>query len=285
MPSKKLSEKDVETLATFLVDRNERTVDLAKEHLKTILRANPAFRKILENAADPQVAHEARVFLEETRMADLFQAFQALARQGHNLDLEQGAYLLAQLAFPSLTPEDVARPLDRMAEDIDEILDAEEPAPSEEIQFLRKYLFVEMGFRGNEKNYYDPDNSFINRVLDRRTGIPISLSLVYLLVAARLDMPAYGVGLPGHFIVGHGGGKQGVVYIDPYHGGRRLTRNDCIELVRRRGMAFQEAFLEPTPNYQILARMIVNLMTIYTERGAAARAQWLGRLVPLFQEG
>ena len=153
MAAKKLSEKDVETLATFLVDRNERTVDLAKEHLKTILRANPGFRKILENAADPQVAHEARVFLEETRMADLFQAFQTLARQGQNLDLEHGAYLLAKLAFPSLAPEEVARPLNRMAEDFEEILDAEEAAPSQEVGFFRKYFFEEMGFRGNDKNY------------------------------------------------------------------------------------------------------------------------------------
>lgn len=283
MAAKKLSEKDVETLATFLVDRNARTVDLAKEHLKTILRANPGFRKILENAADPQVAHEARVFLEETRMADLFLAFQTLARQGQNLDLEHGAYLLARLAFPALTPEEVARPLNRMAEELDEILDAEEPAPAQEVRFIQKYLFEEMGFRGNDQNYYDPDNSFINRVLERRTGIPISLSLVYLLVAERLDMRAFGIGLPGHFIIGHGG-KPGAVYLDPYQGGRFLTRNDCIELVRRRGMAFQEAFLEPTPNSQILARMMVNLMTIYTERGATARAQWLGRVVPLFQE-
>lgn len=276
------SERDVALLVTFLADSNEKTVHLAKEKLKQILRQNPSYRQLLESTGDPSVAQEARLFLEETRLEDLEDTFRKLGRQGESLDLEEGSFRLATLAYPNLERSNISTLLDDMAQDMEEILDAEEPSPSQSISLLRKYLFHELGFHGNQSNYYDPDNSYLNRVLERRLGIPISLCTVYLLVAWRLDFPAHGIGLPGHFIIGHEG-PTGTVYVDPFHDGRILTRVDCIELVRQRGIRFQEEFLAPTPANQILARMVVNLMNIYTERGDVERAQWLARLVPLVQ--
>lgn len=276
------NEKAVQLLISFLADPNENTVSLAKEKLRLLLSDFPAYRHLLENPNDPTLAQEARLFLEETRLQDLERAFRALGQQGDTMDLEEGVFRLSTLAYPNLERGDIGTPLDEMADDMEQILDAQEPSPSQSIGLLRRYLFQELGFHGNTSNYYDPDNSYLNRVLERRLGIPISLSCVYLLVAKRLDFDAHGIGLPGHFIVGHRG-VTGTVYIDPFHGGRVLTRVDCIELVRQRGIRFQEEFLAPTPANQILARMVVNLMNIYTEQGSADRAQWLARLVPLLQ--
>jgi regulator of sirC expression with transglutaminase-like and TPR domain len=280
---KRPTAKDVAVLLSFLSDGNERTAELAKEQLRTILQARPEYHKILENAPDPRVAHQARVFLEDVRLEELWRAFETLGRQGESLDLEHGAYLMAKLAYPALRIEEISHPLDQMAQDIDEIIDAEEPTSSQAVGLFRRFMFDEMGFSGNERNYYDPDNSFLNRVLERRMGIPISLSCVYLLVAWRLDWPVSGIGLPGHFIVGHGR-RPGMIFVDPFHDGRILTRNDCIALVRHRGLTFKDSFLEATPNDQILSRMVVNLMNIYNEQGATLRAQWLGRVVQLLQE-
>lgn len=276
------NEKDVELLVSFLVDPNEGTVSLAKEQLRGILTHYPSYKRLLESVGDPAIAQEARLFLEESRLQTLEESFAQLGRQGPALDLEEGLYRLATLAYPSLERATISSFLDHMAEEMERILDAEEPSPSQAIARLRHFIFDEMGFHGNQANYYDPDNTFINRVLERRLGIPITLSCVYLLVAWRLDFSAFGIGLPGHFIVGHQG-VTGTVYLDPFQSGRVLTRGDCIELVRQRGIQFQEEFLAPTPNNQILARMVVNLMNIYSEQGSNERAQWLARLVPYLQ--
>ncbi len=276
------TEKEVAVLLTFLADTNQNTVALAKDHLKQILRDNPAYRDLLENAPDPSIANQARVFLEETRLEDLKDAFRELASQGKNLDLEQGTILLAQSAYPALHGEAISRTLDRMAAEVEKELDAQEASSSREVMILRRYLFDRQGFTGNERNYYDPDNSFLHKVLERKTGIPISLSCIYLFIAKRLELSAYGVGLPGHFVIGHKT-PPGVIYIDPFNRGRILTRNDCIEIVRQRGMGFQEAFIASTPNHQILTRMIANLVNVYTEQKSLERAQWLTQVLALFE--
>jgi regulator of sirC expression with transglutaminase-like and TPR domain len=280
---KKPTEQDVELLLTFLVDRNPSTVSLAKAQLKRLLEDHPHYRQVVERIREPEVAGEARLFLEEDRLERLLSDFRLLAAQGDALDLERGAYLLCTLAFPNLAERDIQDPLDQMATELDGLLDAEETSPTREVTLVRHFIFQEMGFRGNERNYYDPDNSFLNRVLERRVGIPISLSCVYILVSERLDLPVYGIGLPGHFIVAHASGPA-PIFIDPFHGGRLLSRADCIELVRQRGIGFQDAFLSPTSPRHILARMMVNLMNVYSEQGATGRAQWLGRVAQILQE-
>ncbi len=282
-PKKRITEKDVRLLLSFLADRSEPAASLAKAQLKAALRERPASRKWLETVNDPVIEQEARLLLEETRLEALLDSFRTLAAEGENLNLEQGACLLSTLAYPDLKFSDVSRPLDAMAADVKAVLDQEEtPSVAHQVGVLRRYIFEHQGFVGNERQYFDPDNSFINRVLERRTGIPITLSCVYLFVAWRLGLPAAGVGLPGHFIVSHGRAPA-VIYVDPFHGGRLLTRHDCIAIVRRRGVAFQDAFLEKTSPRQMLLRMILNLMNVYTEQSLASRAQWLSGLLALLQ--
>jgi regulator of sirC expression with transglutaminase-like and TPR domain len=133
---------------------------------------------------------------------------------------------------------------------------------------LADFLFRELGFKGNQESYSDPRNSYLNEVLDRRLGIPISLSVVYLAVAERLDLPAYGVGLPGHFIVAVGG-PDGNVYLDPFNEGKRLSIIDCARLVETstgHSGPFQLQWLKPARADEILARMLYNLRNIYIQR-------------------
>ncbi|MFN4261666.1 MAG: SirB1 family protein [Gemmataceae bacterium] len=139
---------------------------------------------------------------------------------------------------------------------------------------LCRYLFHEMGFRGNVQNYYDPRNSYLNQVLDRRTGIPITLSVVTLAVAGRAGLPVVGVGLPGHFIVKAVTANEEVLF-DPFHGGMVLTPEGCSHLVERAtGTPFQASAeqLSATPPGDIVVRMLSNLKNIYLKDGDYARA-------------
>ena len=126
-------------------------------------------------------------------------------------------------------------------------------------------LFEREGFRGNAEAYYDPRNSFLNDVLDRRLGIPITLSVVYLDVAAAAGVTARGVGLPGHFVVSvERGGTARLV--DPFHGGALLDEDDCLALVRRvlgQPVPFDPAWLRPVTTVEIVARMLTNLKAVF----------------------
>jgi regulator of sirC expression with transglutaminase-like and TPR domain len=138
---------------------------------------------------------------------------------------------------------------------------------------LGRYLGGERGFRGNAEDYYDPRNSCLNAVLDRRLGLPITLSVVYLEVGWRLGLPLAGVGLPGHFVIKHAGaGPEPEVMVDPFEGGVVLSEADCAERLRRvhgRPIPLEAHYLAAVTRKQILARMLTNLKHIYL--GPAAR--------------
>jgi regulator of sirC expression with transglutaminase-like and TPR domain len=139
---------------------------------------------------------------------------------------------------------------------------------------LNRYLFEEQGFRGNAEDYYDPRNSFLNDVLDRRIGIPVTLSTVYMEIGRRMGLHVQGVGLPGHFIV-QVDVKGGTLLVDPFHGGASLTWSDCqkrLDRIYRGGLALDSSMLEPLGARQILARMLRNLKVIYAKSGNALRA-------------
>jgi regulator of sirC expression with transglutaminase-like and TPR domain len=130
-------------------------------------------------------------------------------------------------------------------------------------------LFHELGFRGNTGDYYDPDNSFLHRVLDRRTGIPITLSVLYMEVARRIGVVAEGIGFPGHFLVRVESAPRDLI-IDPFHGGAELDGPALTALLQR--MTGPEAKLEPQmlaplPKPKILTRVLLNLAGIYGQRG------------------
>lgn len=151
----------------------------------------------------------------------------------------------------------------------------------EQAERLSALLFVEQGFRGNTLAYYDPRNSYLNEVLDRRLGLPITLSIVYLEVAERLGIPAYGIGLPGHFIVGvHS--AQGDIWIDPFHGGHRVDLSDCADLIRMAAGyegPLEASWFAPLSGRDILARLLSNLRSSYVQASSWSDAAAAIRLL------
>jgi regulator of sirC expression with transglutaminase-like and TPR domain len=186
------------------------------------------------------------------------------------IDVLRGALLVAAEEYADLdSPHYIAR-VESLGEEARRRIGAERQ-PQHQVAVLNELLFGEEGFRGNGTNYYDPRNSYLNEVLDRRLGIPITLSLVYAEVARRAGLPLFGIGLPGHFIVGGAG-----LLVDPFHCGRLLTPADCQELLRQAfgaSAVLAPAHLEPTPARQVLARLITNLQVAYERQGDLGRAR------------
>lgn len=140
---------------------------------------------------------------------------------------------------------------------------------------LREVLVEQHGFRGNDDDYYDPENSYLNRVLERRLGIPISLSIVWIEVARRLKWPVYGVAFPGHFLV-RVDDPQRYVLADPFTQGRSLSLEDCRELLQQHfadRIPFTPGLLEPVDTRAVLARLLNNLRAIYAVNQDLARLE------------
>jgi regulator of sirC expression with transglutaminase-like and TPR domain len=142
-----------------------------------------------------------------------------------------------------------------------------------------RLLFRDMGFAGDSESYYDPRNSFLNDVVRRRTGIPITLSILLMEVARRHSVPLAGVGMPGHFLVRDKVDPS--VFVDAFDSGRLLDVAGCARLFRRvHGVTarFDPAFLEPVPRALIVARVLGNLRAIYAQLGDRASLEWVLRL-------
>ncbi len=192
------------------------------------------------------------------------------------LDLAEAALLIAQEEHPELDVAAYLRRLDELAAAVRARL-PEAPEPTEIIHSLNIQLFGEEGLAGNESEYYDPRNSFLNEVLDRKRGIPITLSLIYLEVGRRLGLPLAGVGFPGHFLVKYSG-ADGELVLDPFAGGVTLSREELAQKLRRMYgdanpfLAQIPQLLAPASKKEILLRMLHNLKGIYLQQNDFTRA-------------
>lgn len=182
------------------------------------------------------------------------------------IDLGQAALLLATVETPDL---DVGTWLTRLDELGAEVRDRAAGATGDyrRLEALTRYLYGELGFQGNVASYYEPRNSCLDQVLERRQGIPISLAVLLIEVGARSGIPLLGVGLPGHFLVRHA--RHAELLLDPFDRGRILTRIECAGLLEKvfgSEAALDPEMLRPVGTRQILVRMHNNLRAIYLER-------------------
>lgn len=184
--------------------------------------------------------------------------------QGEELEIEDGSLLLAQTQFPEINTLAYQALFDSYAADLREQID---PAAKAEqvIAVINHYLFEELGYHGNEENYYDPENSYLNRVVDRRTGNPISLCSLYLFVARRLKLPVVGIGMPGHFLCRYQNASEEALFIDAFNRGKLLTKADCVKYLVHTRDGFKESYLSPVTGRRTLLRMCSNLHQIYSQ--------------------
>ena len=194
-----------------------------------------------------------------------------VARPEEDLDLARAALLVAGEEFPGLDPSKYLEMLDGFASTLRDRAPSRLPA-AERARELGRLLIDELGFRGNSADYYSPDNSYFNRVLETRTGIPITLSLLFIEVGRRAGIRLHGVGMPGHFLVGLQGAD---VFFDPFNGSDSLSVDDCRRLAEAlfgSRLTWDDRYLTPCTKYEFLFRILNNLKVVYERSGQAEKA-------------
>ena len=227
-------------------------------------------------SSDPVLRRRAQEIIDHLARQSADNRFLAfcLSQHGEDLDVEQGTWLLAQTRYPDINIAAYQALFDSYAGDLRERIDFG-AKPDQILATINQYLFSELGFRGNEENYYEPENSYLNRVVDRRTGNPPSLCLVYLFLSRRLRLPVAGIGMPGHFLCRFQCSTE-ELYIDAFNRGKLLSKNDCVKYLVQTNYGFQEGVLAPATPRRILLRMCSNLHQIYLHlklRDESARLQ------------
>jgi regulator of sirC expression with transglutaminase-like and TPR domain len=223
----------------------------------------------------------------QSRVAGVTDALlRALNEPGEGL--APAALAIARVEYPALDSDPYLQRIERMGEAAASRLqrhnaDDRRRDKALQISTLNAYLYEELGFSGNREHYDDPRNSFLNEVLDRRTGIPISLAVIYLEVARRADLRIEGVNFPGHFLVRIPAttGNDDLI-VDPFHGGALLSEVDCRQLLRQHlgdEAAFDRALLATATRQQIVVRMLVNLKRLYVRMRSFPQARFIADLL------
>jgi regulator of sirC expression with transglutaminase-like and TPR domain len=225
------------------------------------------------DAALRRHAQEIIQHLQRQTADDRFLAF--CLTEGNDLNLEQGAWLLAQTRYPDINVEAYQALFDSYAGELLERVDLRSDA-NQLLGAFNEYIFDVLRFHGNEENYYEPANSYLNRVIDRRTGNPINLCLVYLLLARRLRLPMTGIGLPGHFICRYQSTSE-EYYVDVFNRGKLWTKANCIQYLLYRNYNVQDEYLAPVSSRRMLSRICGNLHQIYHHQEMASEATRLQR--------
>lgn len=261
-----LTAGEIKALIVLLGDEDIKTAHIART---TLLEARQQAEPFLEEArtsVDPHVRTRVYSILERLRLDDLAGQFREFAAAPSAwLDLEEGAFLIAESEYPTINRSHYKGILEQMTQQFRERLYTETGAPvqgRELVESFNDFFFNELGFAGNQEDYHNPDNIYLNQVLDRRLGIPISLSTVYLLLADRLRIPVVGIGMPGHFLLQY----NDSLFIDAFHKGQLLNRSECVQFLMNNGFGFHPAYLSPTPTRFMLVRMLTLLIQTYSTR-------------------
>jgi len=205
---------------------------------------------------------------EDIRHASVLGGFTSMvepSREDASIDLATAALAIARTEYPALDMLHYLARLEKLAERVRGRMRSN-PTARETLAMLNRVLFDEEGLRGNRHDYYDPRNSFLNDVLDRKLGIPITLSVVYMDVARRVGFPMAGTGMPGHFLLKHYDVMAGEIIIDPYNRGRIVSEAECqqrLNEIYSGEVELRPEYLQAVTHREILTRMLNNLRQVY----------------------
>lgn len=238
------------------------------------------FLDSIANGSNRVLATYARRLLDELQNANPTEEFRRFIHS-LNYELETGVIMLCRVAFPDLAAAEICSQVDAIADRCRELL-VKPIAPRERCLVINRVLFHELGFRGNADDYENPDNSFLNRVLETRRGIPITLSILYLLVAERLGAELDPIAYPGHFLVGSFEDEL-PFYIDTFRRGKFISPNELLDYSNGYLSLSQLGNLAPAPIREVLCRCCRNLVEHYAASGQDSMSQLFASFVSDFE--
>jgi regulator of sirC expression with transglutaminase-like and TPR domain len=253
-----------DALVRLLADDDEQTVRLVKDQLASDGPANLDDLRDLAGCDNPLAALHACDVLHEVVQNEALDRFEKLCPVFNDAsDLEEACWLLSAALLRGFEAAPYRQRLDAWGAELARRL-RRASGDRHRVDIMTDFLAGELVFVGNTDDYYNDRNSLLPCVLDSRKGIPVSLTLVYMLVGQRAGWPVEGVNLPGHFLARHGS-----VIFDPFHQGRVLARRDCEEILRRQNQRLEDWHLAPAAPRQMLVRILANLLYVYHRRDQA----------------
>lgn len=268
-------------LIQLLTDRDDFVREKVRLQLVELGEDTLPFLEIAVRGGDVSLRVQAQKVINAIFPKKLGEKFRQLAQKGlgRDVDLETGILLIMEFGYPDFDPEACRENIDSLAHRLKQNLDPD-ANPSQTVSVLTHLLFQQEKFKGNQADYLNPDNTYLNKVLENKTGLPITLSALCVLVAGRLGLPIVGVGLPGHYIAKYNL-PENAIYFDPFHQGRLLTRKDCIQIVEQFGQSFEEYFLSQATHRETLIRMMNNLVQVYQSSNEPEKAATLSGYIKI----
>jgi regulator of sirC expression with transglutaminase-like and TPR domain len=250
--------KQRDAIIRLLKDDDPETILLIKEQLvQGGLETIPDLRDLL-SIDDERVTVHIREILTEIEIKHAIAAFEEVCRDiSSPPELEQACWHLAQIFLPGVEIELYKKTIDTWADELRARL-LPRDSESSRVAAIAQFFGKDLGFHGNADDYYSARNSLLPCVMDSRLGIPISLAVLYMIVARRASITVEGINLPGHFVVRHG-----TILFDPFHEGRILTTRDCAEILSHQKLTLHPSHLQTAPPKLILIRILANLLYIF----------------------
>ena len=284
--------KDTENLIKLLDDNDE----FVYQHVRNkLLEAGndviPALMMGLTND-NPLLNERIKNIIDEIYFSEVDTKFKELSEKKDGI-LEEAVFLIANFGYPEMDMKKYQSELDEMSTKLNLSIDKmklnpliPQDDPLQIIKIINHFLFYQQGFKGNTENFYEPENTFFNDVMDRKKGIPISLSILYLLICKRLNLPTYGVNLPAHFIIKYVD-ERDEFYIDPYNNGIVISKSEAIKFLSRIGLTKEDfdsiSFLKIADDKDIIKRSLNNLVNIYTRSGDTHKTEQLKKIMSYFE--
>ena len=282
---KTLPRSEIKAIAKLLKSYDERTLKLLEEQFKTfdVKILKEIYGEIpLDDVELQRNFLELAIRIKRNQLKDSFSKWSTNSLS----DLEDGVFLIAMFANPLLDVDYYSKLLTDWSNSILNNLKKVKLKndPTSVINEINHFLFMELGFKGNKDNFYDPENSFLDKVIEKKSGNPILLSMIYLLITKRVGLSFSGVNMPAHFLIQYKDVFE-PIFIDPFNQGEIITKSVCQERIKVLKLVWQEDYLSSPTNKQIIIRMLQNLINIYHNREQFELKEYLESYINLIKKG
>lgn len=277
-----MEENEIRALVSLLEDNDDEILKHVEKQLFTIgATAIPFLEEEWESNFDPDMQHRIEQMIHAIQLDELTDHLQAWKEEGAD-DLFKGMWIICSYLYPDVDYTELKQKLEQLYYEVWTAF-KHEMHPLDQIKVLNSIFFYKLRFRPNTKNFYAPNNSMINMVLETRKGNPISLCVVYLLIASKLKLPIYGVNLPKQFVLTYKN-KDMQFYISVFNKGLVFSRADIDTYIRQHNLSPSPAFYEPCTTLDIIERVLQNLYISYKELGETQKMEELLRLINIFKK-